>query len=80
MRGFLPWVTYPAIDFLSQFDFTAAIADWQTMHKLLAALDFSDISRCELRQGRCREMLIDDDKYEWESLYVEAVKASVENP
>jgi predicted SAM-dependent methyltransferase len=48
--------------------------DWETMRKLLTEAGFSDISRCALREGRCRGLLIDDEKYGWESLYVEAVK------
>ena len=48
--------------------------DWQTLQKLLAESGFAEISLRAIGDGQCRDLLIDDEKYGWESLYVEAVK------
>lgn len=42
----------------------------------LEAAGFSEVTRVGFGEGRSdREMILDDSKYAWESLYVEAVKA-----
>jgi predicted SAM-dependent methyltransferase len=51
--------------------------DWETMRRMLAEAGFQDIRRCDLHYGRCPALLIDDDKYAWESLYVEAAREAV---
>lgn len=48
--------------------------DWETMQHMLVEAGFQEVTRCSLRVGRRPELLIDDEKYGWESLYVEAVK------
>ena len=48
--------------------------DWPTMERMLLRAGFSEVSRVAFGKGRCSEIALDDAKYEWESLYVEAVK------
>ena len=49
--------------------------DWQTLKAMLECAGFSAVSRASYREGlHERALVIDDTKYEWESLYVEAVK------
>lgn len=48
--------------------------DWETMRQALAAAGFISIARRDHGTGQCPALLIDDAKYAWESLYVEAVK------
>lgn len=50
--------------------------DWPTIEKILLQAGFADVSRSAFGQGRHRPaVVLDDAKYEWESLYVEAVKS-----
>jgi predicted SAM-dependent methyltransferase len=50
--------------------------DWSTMEKMLLAAGFETVSRAAFGQnGHCPPAVLDDAKYEWESLYVEAVKS-----
>jgi predicted SAM-dependent methyltransferase len=46
--------------------------DWPLMRRTLADVGFSDISRSRYRESANPSLAIDDAKYEWESLYVEA--------
>lgn len=49
--------------------------DWPTMKKMLSSAGFREVFRS--KYGECLQSLsivIDDPKYQWESLYVEAVK------
>ena len=49
--------------------------DWQTLKTSLAAAGFREISRRACGEGAGDgALLLDDPKYAWESLYVEAVK------
>nr|UXE45154.1 hypothetical protein Hi04_10k_c4335_00013 [uncultured bacterium] len=49
--------------------------DWATLEKLLRCAGFVTVSRASFRRGvRCEAIVLDDPKYEWESLYVEAQK------
>ena len=54
--------------------------DWQTMERMLASAGFAEVTRRKPGEGSCPALLIDDDKYVWESLYVEAVKAGMGGP
>jgi predicted SAM-dependent methyltransferase len=50
--------------------------DWQTMEKMLLRAGFSMVCRSAFGQGRqCPSIVLDDGKYEWESLYLEARKS-----
>lgn len=50
--------------------------DWSTMEKMLLRAGFDAVSRTAFGQGRhCPPAILDDEKYEWESLYVEALKS-----
>jgi predicted SAM-dependent methyltransferase len=50
--------------------------DWTTMEKMLLSAGFGVVSRTAFgKSDRCTPVVLDDPKYEWESLYVEAVKA-----
>jgi predicted SAM-dependent methyltransferase len=50
--------------------------DWSTMEKMLLGAGFETVSRAAFGQGRqCLPAILDDEKYEWESLYVEALKS-----
>ena len=50
--------------------------DWSTMEKMLLSAGFETVSRAAFGQGRhCPSAILDDKKYEWESLYVEALKS-----
>ena len=50
--------------------------DWSTMEKMLLGAGFETVCRAAFGQGRhCLPVILDDEKYEWESLYVEAVKS-----
>lgn len=46
--------------------------DWPLMHRTLADAGFADIERRSFGEGAIPALTIDDSKYEWESLYVEA--------
>jgi predicted SAM-dependent methyltransferase len=49
--------------------------DWLTMEKVLLAAGFSKVSRSKWGENvHGFPIVLDDAKYEWESLYVEAVK------
>lgn len=49
--------------------------DWRTMEKMLLGAGFEVVSRSGFGEGRhCPSLVLDDEKYEWESLYVEALK------
>ena len=47
--------------------------DWVTLERMLRRTGFSVVSRSRYGQGE-RGLLLDDAKYEWESLYVEAIR------
>lgn len=50
--------------------------DWRTMEKMLLGAGFEVVSRSGFGEGRhCPSLVLDDEKYEWESLYVEALKS-----
>jgi predicted SAM-dependent methyltransferase len=47
--------------------------DWATMEKMLRSAGFDRIVRAAFdRSSLCEPLVLDDKKYEWESLYVEA--------
>lgn len=47
--------------------------DWPTMKKVLSCAEFGKVERVSFDHGRiCQAIALDDKKYEWESLYVEA--------
>jgi predicted SAM-dependent methyltransferase len=49
--------------------------DWTTMNKMLMLDGFREAFRASFGRGQlCRAIILDDEKYEWESLYVEAMK------
>lgn len=49
--------------------------DWPTIQKMLLRAGFNAVFRSAFGQnGHCPAAVLDDPKYEWESLYVEAVK------
>jgi hypothetical protein len=46
------------------------------MEKMLSRAGFETVSRAAFGRGRhCLPAILDDEKYEWESLYVEALKS-----
>jgi len=49
--------------------------DWQMAEKTFRSAGFSRVERGSFRASRCApdDVLIDDEKYAWESLYVDAV-------
>jgi predicted SAM-dependent methyltransferase len=50
--------------------------DWSTMKKMLSGAGFGTVSRAAFGGGcHCLSVILDDEKYEWESLYVEALKS-----
>lgn len=50
--------------------------DWKLMEHQLRQAGFSEVLRASFRQSTlCSDIAIDDEKYEWESLYVEASKS-----
>jgi predicted SAM-dependent methyltransferase len=50
--------------------------DWPTIRQCLMRAGFRQVCRVAYRQScACPEIVLDDGKYEWESLYVEARKA-----
>jgi predicted SAM-dependent methyltransferase len=52
------------------------VYDWPTMEKMLLRAGFEMVSRLGFGEGRhCPSLVLDDEKYEWESLYVEALKS-----
>jgi predicted SAM-dependent methyltransferase len=49
--------------------------DWTSLSKLLERAGFREVKRASYRQGPlCPPIVLDDPRYEWESLYLEAVK------
>lgn len=50
--------------------------DWVTMEQMLRRAGFDAVFHRQCGQGDMTELLLDDPKYEWESLYVEAVKSA----
>jgi predicted SAM-dependent methyltransferase len=49
--------------------------DWTTLKKLLERAGFGTVTRAACHHGAlCPPIVLDDEKYEWESLYVEASK------
>jgi predicted SAM-dependent methyltransferase len=49
--------------------------DWTTLEKMVKRAGFQKVARVSYRQGPlCPSIVLDDPKYEWESLYVEAQK------
>jgi predicted SAM-dependent methyltransferase len=49
--------------------------DWSTMEKMLLRAGFDAVHRALFGKSReCAPIVLDDEKYEWESLYVEALK------
>jgi len=50
--------------------------DWTTMKKMLLRAGFSTVNRAAFgKSDRCTPVVLDDQKYQWESLYVEAMKS-----
>ncbi len=49
--------------------------DWPLMQRTLVDAGFTCITLCTFRKGAETRLTIDDPKYEWESLYVEAHRA-----
>jgi predicted SAM-dependent methyltransferase len=51
--------------------------DWASLEKMLLRAGFDNILRVSFRHGvLCQAIMLDDPKYEWESLYVEAQSRS----
>jgi predicted SAM-dependent methyltransferase len=48
--------------------------DWATLRQVLSRAGFSGISRSAFGQSLRQAIALDDRKYEWESLYVEALR------
>jgi len=48
------------------------IYDWTTMEKILHEAGFDQVVRASFGRSACVPIVLDDQKYEWESLYVEA--------
>lgn len=52
-----------------------SLYDWPTMRKMLSAAGFSEVHRSRFGENvHGQPAVLDDPKYEWESLYVEAVR------
>jgi predicted SAM-dependent methyltransferase len=51
------------------------VYDWPTMQKMLLRAGFGMVCRSVFGQGSRSSVILDDEKYEWESLYVEAFKS-----
>jgi hypothetical protein len=52
------------------------VYDWPTIENMLLRAGFAVVCRSTFGQGRhCPLVVLDDQKYEWESLYVEALKS-----
>jgi predicted SAM-dependent methyltransferase len=49
--------------------------DFELARHALARAGFDQIKSVRFRVGRRPELLLDDEKYEWESIYIEASKA-----
>ena len=48
--------------------------DWPTLEQMLRRAGFDEVVRVAFGRTRRPELALDDPKYEWESLYVEAIK------
>jgi predicted SAM-dependent methyltransferase len=52
------------------------VYDWPTIEKMLLRAGFAAVCRSAFGHGcQCLPIILDDKKYEWESLYVEALKS-----
>jgi hypothetical protein len=52
------------------------VYDWSTMERMLMRAGFALICRSAFgERSECAPVFLDDEKYEWESLYVEAFKS-----
>jgi predicted SAM-dependent methyltransferase len=52
------------------------VYDWPTMEKMLLRAGFAVVCRSAFGQScQCSPVVLDNEKYEWESLYVDAVKS-----
>ena len=49
------------------------IYDWPTIVLMLQRAGFDVVTRSEFGHGELPDLILDDPKYEWESLYVEAI-------
>ena len=49
--------------------------DWPTMERMVSSAGFGSAERASFGKGSCRDLVLDDPKYEWESLYVDVLKA-----
>lgn len=50
--------------------------DWRTIEKMLLRAGFSAVNRVAYgKSDRCTRLVLDDQKYAWESLYLEALKS-----
>lgn len=50
--------------------------DWTTMKQMLVRAGFETVNKTVFgKSDRCTPLVLDDPKYEWESLYVEATKS-----
>ncbi|MDQ1637038.1 MAG: hypothetical protein QOF62_377 [Pyrinomonadaceae bacterium] len=58
------------------------IYDWQTLEDQLRRAGFAELTRVTYQQGKASKQIaaLDDVKYAWESLYVEAVKPAHLSP
>ncbi len=56
------------------------LCDWETMQRLLGEAGLAEAARCQPGAGRCADLLIDDEKYGWESLFAEAAKVQPARP
>ena len=51
------------------------VYDWETMERMLLRAGFGNVCRSSFGHGgQSPRLVLDDEKYEWESLYVEAYK------
>jgi predicted SAM-dependent methyltransferase len=51
------------------------VYDWLTIERMLLRAGFAAVCRSAFGEGRhCLPVVLDDEKYSWESLYVEALK------
>jgi len=54
------------------------IYDWSLLEHQLTTVGFASVERVLYREGKATlPILLDDEKYAWESLYVEVVKPSL---
>jgi hypothetical protein len=48
--------------------------DWLTLKSMLERAGFATVVRAKYKAGQLSAIVLDDPKYEWESLYVEAMR------